>query len=194
MTGRERPLSAGSLVPSYEYPGWDDLRFPAQGINPPGAAGSATRETAVGLLSFSGTLDNYIAGVAQMPHSWRAGTTIRPHVHLIPINAAAGVSSVWKWEYNRANNNETFENAFDSWTELDTITVANPNNAQALLYPSGFGDLDMTGYRESSIILWRLSRLAASDAADDDTGAWLLAEFDIHYRVGKMGTIHEVPS
>ncbi len=190
---RQRPLSPGSQVSSYEYPGWDDLRFPSQGINPTGAAASATRETAVGLLSFSGTVDNFIAGVAQMPHSWRAGTSIRPHVHLVPINAASGVNTRWKFEYNRANNNENFENAFDSWTELDTITVANPNNAQALLLPSGFGDLDMTGFRESCIILWRLSRLAASDAADDDTGAWYLGEFDIHYRVGKPGTIHEIP-
>lgn len=178
----------------WDWPRWDDLRFPAQGINPPGAAGSATRETAVGLLSFAGNADNYIAGVAQMPHSWRAGTSVRPHIHLIPINAAAGVNSVWKFEYNRANNNDTFENAFDSWTELDTITVANPNNAQALLLPTGFGDLDMTGYLESSIILWRLSRLASSDAADDDAGAWYLAEFDIHYQINKNGTTDELPT
>ena len=61
---------------------WDDLRFPANAINPPGAAADPIRNTSTGMLEFSGSADNVIAGIAQMPHAWRAGTSIRPHLHL----------------------------------------------------------------------------------------------------------------
>ena len=48
---------------------WEDLRFPSQGINPPGAASDPIRSQTTGLLEFSGSADNVICGVAQMPHS-----------------------------------------------------------------------------------------------------------------------------
>lgn len=58
---------------------------------------------------------------------------------------------------------------------------------------SGFGRLQMHGYRESCCILWRITRLAGSDAADDDTTGWVLAEFDIHYQINKLGTTTPIP-
>jgi hypothetical protein len=64
---------------------WEGLRFPAQGINPAGAASPPSVDEVLtsftGTLLFSGSQENVIAGVAQMPHAWRVQSAIRPHIH-----------------------------------------------------------------------------------------------------------------
>jgi hypothetical protein len=171
---------------------WEDLRFPAQGINPPGAVTDPAVDAATGLLSFSGTLNNAIAGVAQMPHAWTPGSLVRPHLHLrFPTSAAANTR--WAFQYDIANVTGDFTNASGTYTTLATITVANPQNVNKHVVAS-FGDLAMTGFRESAVILWRIARLAATDGLDNDTNACLLIEFDIHYQVEKWGSVPEYPS
>lgn len=193
-------LSAASIVAgdiecndlTVYTPRWDDLRFPAQGINPSGAAADPGVDDDTGLLVFSGTLDNTIAGVAQMPHTWQAGTAVHPHLHLrFPTSASANTR--WSFGYDIANALEDFTNASGTYTALSTITVANPANVNKSVV-AGFGDLDMTGFRESAIILWKISRLAFSDGVDDDTNDCLLMEFDIHFLSNKDGTLVEYPT
>ena len=174
--------------------GWDDLRFPAGGINPPGAASDPARSNTTGLLEFSGSADNIIAGVAQMPHSWNPGKypIVRPHIHIRNIAANTNVSK-WKFEYDVASVGDNYVNSYGTYTTLATVSYTNPNN----LLKHGilpFGDLDLTGQRESCCILWKISRLAASDAQDNDTGAIALLEFDIHFVHDKGGTITEIPT
>lgn len=180
---------------SYQRPGggeWEDLRMPASGINPPGAASDPTRDTTTGLLVFSGSADNVIAGVAQMPHGWRPGTIVRPHLHLRFPTADAGKNTRWKFEYDVASPSGDFTNNDGVFTTLATITVANPNNVKKHVL-GAFGDLSMTGMKESSCVVWKISRLANTDAADDDTNACVLLEFDIHYQDEKAGTVPEIP-
>ena len=182
-------MSGGSLV--YPDTFFDDLTFPASGINPPGLASDPTRSTATGLLEFSGSQDNLLAGVAQMSHKWKEGTTLHPHLHLINPTANALVSR-WKFEYNRGNVNGNYENAYGVYTTLATVSHTNPNNVlkHALL---DFGDLTMSGYGGvSCCILWKISRLANSDAADTDTSAIALVEFDIHYELDAPGSREEL--
>jgi hypothetical protein len=194
-------LSAGSIVAGdiectdltvYALK-WDDLRFPSQGINPSGAASDPGVDDDTGLLVFSGTLDNVIAGVAQMPHGWAPGTAIKPHIHLRFPTSNGGTNTRWAFEYDIANANEDFTNASGTYTAFSTITVANPANVNTSVV-AGFGPLDMDGFRESAIILWRISRLASSDAVDDDTNDCFLMEFDIHYQSNKDGTTVEFPT
>lgn len=61
---------------------WEDLRFPAQGINPAGSSAPPDVEALTGMLAFDNSADNMVGGVAQMPHSWKSGTAIEPHVHV----------------------------------------------------------------------------------------------------------------
>lgn len=165
---------------------WEDLRFPAQGINPPGAASDPGVDDDTGLLVFSGTLDNVIAGIAEMPHNWKPGTVIRPHLHIRFPNSAAG-NERWSFGYDRANINGDFANASGTYTAHATITIANPTNVNRHVIAS-FGDLAMVGYRTSCAILWKISRLAFSDAADNDGVDSLLLMFDIHYQLNRRGT------
>lgn len=165
---------------------WNDLRFPAQAINPVGIAADPARNVDTGLLEFSGTIDNVIMGVAQMPHDWKLESTINPHIHIV-FPTANALNSRWKLEYNIGNINGNFANALGTWTDGGTITVQNPNNT--LLHSKGhFANIVMTGKTLSSVVLWKVTRLANSDAADDYTGIVTLLEFDIHYQKDGLGS------
>lgn len=186
----EREFETIERVMASEVTGlrWDDLRFPSQGINPAGAANPATPDNTDGTLSFSGTGDKVIAGVAQMPHSWQDGTAIRPHIHL-QFKTSASANTRWKLTWDIANVNGDF----GVTTGDNTITVANPQNVNKHAL-AAFAEISMDGFRDSCIIKWTVSRLAQSDAADNDTNAANLLEFDIHYQLGSHGSVAEYPS
>lgn len=166
--------------------------MPAQAIDPVGGIGSAGRDTASGLLAFSGVADNAIGGVAQMPHGWLPGSVIRPHLHLRFPNANPGTNTRWLFGYDVADFNGDWANASGTYTTLSTITVANPNNVNRHV-AARFGNLVMTGFHESACVLWQIVRLAGTDAADNDNQVCLLVEFDIHYQIHKAGTVPEDP-
>jgi hypothetical protein len=180
-------LTMAGLTLSDTY--WDDLRFTATGINPPGTADAATRSTTSGNLVFSGTADNVIVGQAQMPHAWKEGTAVGPHLHLrFPTSAASNTR--WKLEYDIASVNGNFTNNSGTFTDGGTITVANPENVKKHVI-ADFTPIAMTGHTFSAIILWKISRLASSDAADNHTSAVELMEFDLHHEIDSFGTSQE---
>lgn len=174
--------------PLFREPTWEDLRFPAQGINPVGGAAPPAVGT-TGLLEFSGNVDNIIGGFAQMSHMWVEGSTVRPHLHLIVPASNAGTNSRWLFEYNRGNLEGDFELAYKSFYSLPVVTAPNPERVTKHLLVE-FGNLPMSGYTHSAGIQWQITRLSNSDALDDDTGIWVLAEFDIHYQLDRTGTFY----
>lgn len=169
---------------------WDDLRFPSSGINPPGAASDPARNNVTGLLDFSGTQDNIIAGLFEMPHMWLQGSELAPHLHLRMPTADAGKVSRWKFEYDRSNPTGDWESDYQSYANSETISVVNPGNVRRSVM-AGFSRIDMTGYVESCQVAWRLTRLANSDPLDNDTSVIALAFWDIHWQVEKLGTFNE---
>lgn len=171
---------------------WDDLRFPAQAINPAGAAAAPAVSSSTGMLEFSGSADNTIAGQAQLPHSWKYGSEIHPHMHLL-FPTANTDSSRWKLEYTIVALDGASSNAYGTYTDGGTITVANPNSASAGRLHE-WSPISMTGQLGSCTLLWRITRLAASDAADTDTSAVVLTEFDIHFEMDKLGSPAETPA
>ena len=168
---------------------WNDLFVPANAINPAGSATAATIHVESGMLSFSGSADNTIAGSIQLPHNWKEGSTISPHMHLIFPNSSA-TNTRWKIEYETANINSDFANALGTYANTETITVANPQAATKHVLGE-FTDIVMTGYTMSCILLYRITRLAASDAADTDTNLVYLLSFDVHYEIDSIGSEEE---
>lgn len=159
---------------------WEDLRFPAMGINPPGAATDPTRDTTDGLLSFSGSQDNVCVFQVQMPHGWEsgAGSYLIPHLHILNTAASAGTTT-WQLDYKIANINGNFP---ATWT-TDTINYVVPAATSTHVMPA-FAHIDMTGFTSSSMLVMKLSRLGSSD--DYNTAVKLL-EYDIHYKHNKFG-------
>ena len=172
---------------------WDDLRFPVQGINPAGATDAPSVDNVLadfpGTLLFSGSQENVIAGVAQMPHSWVRGSAIRPHIHWSkPTGSASAVT--WEFYYRHLGLLGDVAGAWVGPVAGTLVPVSAPGTTNAACITT-FGDLDMTGKRESSCIAWQIRRQGSSDS---DNGTARLYEFDIHYQVGKAGTITEIPA
>ena len=163
---------------------WDDLKFPAAGINPPGAASDPTRDTTDGRWSLSASAVNIIALQVQMPHGWKEGSAIYPHVHWSPTSTNTG-DVKWEMKYKIANVNGTFPG---SWT---TITVLDAGAGVADAHQiAPFSPINMTGYSLSSMMLVLLSRLG-DDVTDTYTAACKLNEFDIHYQIDSFGSDEE---
>lgn len=169
---------------------WDDLSFPALAINPAGAAVPASVDNTDGTLIFSGTVDNAIAIVAQMPHSWVDGTAIRPHIHL-QFKTSANANTRWKLEWDIANVNGDF-GGFTA-EKSETVTMANPQNVNKHAIKA-WSEIAMTGFKDSAIVKFKITRLANSDAADNDTNAANLVSFDVHYQRNAHGSFDEYPT
>lgn len=163
------------------YPNWEDLRFPAQGINPRGG-GTADPDidTTDGMLLFDDARQEVIAGVAQMPHSWAEGSAVHAHIHWIPTDETAG-NVVWKFDY------EVFGNGTGptgTYTEVPVTLAADGYSIDEMV------EIDMTGAQVSYMILWRLSRMGA-DAADTYAEDVKLYELDFHYLIDSLGSEEE---
>jgi len=165
---------------------WDDLRFPASGLNPPGPLNAPDTDADTGLLIFSNNASDVIAGLAQMPHAWIEGSTIEPHVHWVQPSAG---DVVWQLEYRLM---PAIGGAFPS----EWVTVTSTN--QRSTYPGSgdwvqitkFPSIDMTGFKISAMVLFKLTRLGG-DVLDTVANDIKLLEFDIHYQVDAPGSNFE---
>lgn len=164
------------------YPNWDDLRFPAQGINPPGQPSDPNVSTTDGSLIFSASNTNIIAGIAQMPHGWAEGTTIKPHIHWYPVNTNAG-DVLWRFEYEIISMGDVPAQDYTA----DDLVVSTDVGKYSI---DGFSDLTMTGRQVSDLIAWKVSRIGG-DALDTYAGTAHLYEFDIHYQIDSLGSERE---
>ena len=169
-------------------PFWDDLRFPAVAINPPGAASDPAVEAGSGTFLFAATGTELVYLQAQMPHAWAPATIIGPHLHWQKTTSAAG-DVVWELAYKWAPINEVMDAA---WT-IDTVSSTVPGTPDTdtadkhLISSFGALAIDTTDKDISDMLLIRLSRLG-SDASDTYGADARLLEFDIHYQIDGFGS------
>lgn len=165
---------------------WDDLRSPASGINPTGPAAPPGIDTNDGTLLFDAAGTEVVSVILQMPHSWKQGSDIKPHVHWTKSTSAAG-NVYWRLEYQIASVNGVFPG---SWTTLNTTTtspVASDDNTADRHLISDFGTISMAGYTASCMLKCRVSRIGG-DVLDTYGADAKLLEFDIHYLVDSLGS------
>ena len=182
----------GSMeVESSEYArAWDDLRFPATAINPPGQASDPDVEAASGLLLFDAGSTELIYAMAQMPHSWAEGSTISPHVHWTKTTSASG-DVAWQVRYKLFPIGEVGD---ANWTDggiastaVDGTTDSDTANQHLI---SAWDDIDMTGQTLSCCVLFEVSRVGGN-AADTYGADARLLEFDVHYEIDSFGSEQE---
>jgi hypothetical protein len=178
---------------------WDDLRFPVTTLllgagNPPSlvvwrddGAGSA----GVLALEFSDEVtvnEEQVWFVAQMPHTWREGTSVNPHIHW-GLEDATDCNARFCMEYAIAN-------VGDAWPATTTTQCADcPSGATATdqqvcgIFPS---TLAMTGYEISVLLSVRLYR-NSGHANDTCVGKDALVHTaDIHYEKARPGSRTEL--
>jgi hypothetical protein len=177
----------GTIVFNGNATVWEDLRVPAQNtrINPTKSE-PAFEEFTDGLFVYkfdtTNADDESVHFIAQMTHSYKEGSDIKPHIHWSPDNSNTG-DVRWQFEYIIAN----IDNTFPTTATSETITVAASGTALFHEYDE-FSDMDGTGLTISHIIMCRLTRLSTSDVLDTFTGNAAFLEFDFHYEKDTVGS------
>jgi len=151
----------------------EDLRFPATGINPPGAATDPARNQNDGTLEFSASAVNLLAFQVQIPHQWVIGTNMHFHVHWQPGNTNTG-DVYWQLTYQVAN----IAGTFPTEVVLPLMDAGSGNIASHLMTDTV--EIDMTGITPSAMLKCVLARLG-NDDLDTFTGVAKLLETDFHY-------------
>jgi len=175
-----------------QTPVYDDLRVSASSvklgasINQPTwsqLADDGAGSRGVYSYSFSPSTDNEVFFSVQMPHSYKEGTDLLPHVHWTPDSTNTG-TIMWKLEYTIANIGSTFGN---------TATVNMPDTADGVINKHQIttgSTISGSGLGISHMLICRLYR----DVSDTDTftGNAGLLEFDIHHQINTMGSRREL--
>ena len=119
----------------------------------------------------------------QMPHDYKLGSAIYPHLHWSPLTNDGGVVT-WGMEYTWANYQSTFD-----ITTIVTANSASFSNNQFGHLITELGSISPSSNQDniSSIICIRLFRNSGA-SADTYTGKAAMLSFDIHYETNTIGS------
>ncbi len=128
-------------------------------------------------LAFPPNVITEIFFSVQLPHAYKEGTNIHPHVHWAAPNTNSG-NIVWKLEYMWININEQL----NTNTSVVSVTVANDTSNSFIHRMTDIpdGGLDGTGKTISSVINGRFYR-DGTDSNDTYSDTVYVAQLDIHY-------------
>lgn len=160
---------------------WDDLKFPFTQTKQGATLKPDFDYTNVGLLFPQNDAAEVVYAIGQMPHEWRLGSAIRPHIHW---QQSASSAVTWKLAYKWFKNGATVPSSF---TTISTSTGVFTYSAGNLLQISAFAEINGSAIDTvSSILLMKLYR------EDNVTSGDVLAfEFDIHYQKDSLGSVQE---
>ncbi len=174
----------GTLVATGSATTWEDLRVPGMSTR-----GGASAPDLIAFGPSGGLMANSFDGGStteevyfeiQMPHAWKTGSTIKPHIHWAPVNANAG-NVKWVLEYSWQNMNGAYGVPV-------TISVTDAAAGTAWQHQlAAFPDISGEGKNISSILVCRLYR-DPGDTADTYGADAALISFDIHYEVDTLGS------
>lgn len=182
-------------VPYWPTDQWEDLRIVPGAFTFAGASDPVLNNWQPG--GAGATFKVYVFATndevfftCQIPHSWREGSELRPHIHWTARDrgvAEAGKTVAWKIDYSIASPEGDF--LASSTVDL-TDTCSGVNDHHELTVS---GSIPGTDLEVSAIFMGRLYR----DAGDTWAGAIAaqlpaLLEFDLHYLVDSLGSLREL--
>jgi len=172
---------------------WDDLRFQittlATGGTPPdpGTFGPSGNIRCY-LFDGAATLEA-VEGSVQMPHAWKTGTAIYPHVHWAPTTTGLG-NVIWQLDYYWLGFGEAASGAPTTIAASATPAQGAPMGTAWKHMINSFSGITPTTQGISSILMFRLFRDPANggDTYGDDAA---LMAFDVHYQIDSFGSFEE---
>lgn len=163
---------------------WDDLRIPGLSVKLGASAPDLVAFLGAGNLKAyafdGGATSEEVHFTIQLPHSYKEGTDITPHVHWSPTTANAG-NVQWFLEYSWANIDATFP-------AVTTINVIDAASGTAWDHQMGvMSAITGTSKTISSMLVCRLYRdpTGGSDTYGDDAS---LLEIDFHFEMDTVGS------
>lgn len=170
---------------------WDDLRIALEAVKLTGSKSpsyervlnDSAESTGVYAYKFSGTTVNEVFFSAQLPHDYKQGSDIYPHVHFLPVDGNSG-NVEFQLEYTWANYTDDF-----GATNTKTGYEATGERTNQHLICS-LESIAGTNKTISSVLLCRLYR--DPESANDSYGsAVFVLEVDFHYQRDSLGSYEE---
>lgn len=170
----------GTLLLSGCATTWDDFRVPLTQTKQGATAKPDFDYTNVGYLFPQNDPDEILYIIAQMPHTWKEGSDIGPHVHW---RQTANQNAVFKISYAWTNNGSPIS-AFSTYV-MDQPEFSFSSGSLMQL-SAGSALISGVGKTLSSMLMIKLYR-------EDNvyTGDALVYDFDIHYEKDSLGSNEE---
>jgi hypothetical protein len=126
----------------------------------------------------------------QLPHNYKEGTMLYPHVHWSSATAAGTSRVKWNMEYQWINHMGVFDPAVGA-TITGSAVAPNSSTRELLAYehiitPIGTG-ISGTSMQISSILMCRIYR-DGNNAIDTFTGSAAILSIDFHYEIDAFGS------
>ena len=174
---------------------YDDYVTPLGANNWNGASNNPTLtklfddgSSSQGVYGFVFSDDDEALITIQLPHRWKEGTTIEPHIHFMCTSDVSPADNFGiEFEYSWADIGEDFP-ANSTLETVDISTGVNTDNMHQYGEVTAAG-IDGTGHTISSVLLCRIKRVAAT--GDNYAGGVVIMDFDIHYQIDTMGSRQE---
>jgi hypothetical protein len=160
-------LAAGNTALDIE----EDLRVTIDKGSNPAQLGSLTGVTGPEIWFFRGATGiDAMSFTLQLPHNWKDGTTIYPHIHWTPRTSSTTGNMEWNFDYSWANIDGTFSAVTTSSVIIPSPFTANKHLLSDLT--SGNVGIDATNKTYSSVLICRIWRDsgALTDTYDGDAG------------------------
>lgn len=134
-------------------------------------------------LAFDKTTAESMFFSIQIPHKWKEGTELCPHIHWAPSDTDTG-GVVWGLEYSIATHGAVFPAS-----TIDTVgQVANGNALEHQI--AEFAHIVMTGNKISTLMQGRIFRDAGDGSDTYDADAFGI-NFDLHIAIDDRGSQEE---
>lgn len=164
---------------------WDDIVVNLTTLSGPAGAPPTMAAFAGPIFAweFSGSASNALFFTLQIPHRYKHGSDLKPHIHWTKTTGSAS-DVIWGLDYVISSITSNYS------ATATTIYTTNtcPTSMQHTL--SSFPTISGTGLTGSAVMVGKLYRLGETDA--DTAQAWGL-NFDVHFEVDKLGSDSESP-
>jgi len=173
LDGRPQQLGADATRSA-----WNDLSVPLTQSKQGNTAKPDYDYTNLGYLFPQNDATEILYMTVQMPHFWKEGSRIYPHVHW---NQAADLAPVFKIDYRWFNVGDAVPATWTTFV-MDQLAISYTSGTIHQIN-AGTGGIDGTGFRLSSALQIKLYR-------DDNvyTGDALATMFDIHIETDAFGS------
>jgi hypothetical protein len=173
--------SDGTMVLSGNATVWEDIRIPGSLAGTAASSPDYVSFVGGGLYGYGfdgGVTTEQVFFQIQMPHSWKIGTNIHPHVHWMPTTTATGTVA-WYLEY-------TWTDGYNTFPAPTIISAISATEGQWKHQRTNLPAIDGSEISDiSSMLICRLYRNPNADTYANDAG---LLEFDIHYESDTLGS------
>lgn len=191
-----KEVTVDDITVSSGHEKWDDLRLAGTDLRAGASAPSFTNfRNGLYLQGFVSNQVDEVHFTVQLPHAWKEGSDIHPHIHWTHNVASPGNNAgvVWKLEYSWVNIGSAFP-ATSTMTAALTWTTSPPAQHVNILTPfldsEGTDHIVGLGKTVSSQLIGRLYR-DTTDNADNWAQIALLIELDFHYQIDTLGSDEE---